>query len=89
MRKDLAVIMKKSIISLLLVLCLCLSVVLLSSCAKITDLKNSLKNEEPAQGAPDITKKGESEFTQSTEEGSVLPRNDETTNQIIDGSRRS
>ena len=80
--------MKKSVICLLLVLCLCLSVVLLSSCAKITDFKNSLKNGEPAAGAPDITKKGESEFTQSHEEGAVLPRNDETTNRIIDGSPR-
>ena len=84
--------MKKSIICLLLVLCLCLSVVLLSSCARITELKNNLKNElkngEPVAGVPDISKKGESEFTQSNEEGAVLPRNDETTNKIIDGTRR-
>lgn len=80
--------MKKSIICLLLVLCLCLSVVLLSSCARITELKNDLKNGEPVEGVPDVSKKGEAEFTQSTEEGAVLPRNDETTNKIVDGSRR-
>ena len=81
-RKDFDLTMKKSILCLLLALCLCFSIVLLTSCKKLTD------GTEPTKGTTEPEKMGEVEFTQNTGEGAVLPRNDDSTNKFIDDTVR-